>query len=88
MSVLLYSLVHWEDPLDVSQVGSPVSGGSSSTKEGLVQYRAGNTYLGKELWKSCYMVLRYKWRDFSRISGVTIFNPIVHQIGILENNSA
>lgn len=57
VSILLYSLVHWEDPLDVSQVGSPVSGGSSSTKEGSMQYRAGNTYLGKELWKSCYLVL-------------------------------
>lgn len=59
MSILLYSLVHWEDPLDVSQVGSPVSGGTCSTKEGSMQYRAGNTYLGKELWKSCYLVLRY-----------------------------
>ncbi|XP_072305569.1 pleckstrin homology domain-containing family M member 2 isoform X2 [Eucyclogobius newberryi] len=58
----LYSLVHWEDPLDtcLSPVLSPSSKGSkgfSSIKEGTVQYRAGTTYLGKELWKSCYLVL-------------------------------
>ncbi|XP_076874493.1 pleckstrin homology domain-containing family M member 2 isoform X2 [Brachyhypopomus gauderio] len=58
----LYSLVHWEDPNDVS-VGSPCSpsglGLSSSTaiKEGGLLYRAGTSYLGKELWKSCYLVL-------------------------------
>lgn len=53
----LYSLVHWEDPLDMSlsPVHSPSSG--SSIKEGMVQYKAGTTYLGKELWKSCYLVL-------------------------------
>lgn len=53
----LYSLVHWEDPLDtsLSPVHSSMSGGS--IKEGTVQYKAGSTYLGKELWKSCYLVL-------------------------------
>ncbi|XP_033824959.1 pleckstrin homology domain-containing family M member 2 isoform X2 [Periophthalmus magnuspinnatus] len=55
----LYSLVHWEDPLDtcLSPVQSPSSRGSTSIKEGTVQYKAGTTYLGKELWKSCYLVL-------------------------------
>ncbi|XP_008293492.1 pleckstrin homology domain-containing family M member 2 [Stegastes partitus] len=60
VSIQLYSLVHWEDPLDVSvspQGGPPNSGVLSSTKEGTLQYRAGTTYLGKELWKSCYLVL-------------------------------
>ncbi|CAL9702467.1 unnamed protein product [Knipowitschia caucasica] len=54
----LYSLVHWEDPLDtcLSPVQSPSSKGSS-IKEGTVQYKAGTTYLGKEQWKSCYLVL-------------------------------
>ncbi|XP_051736334.1 pleckstrin homology domain-containing family M member 2 isoform X1 [Ctenopharyngodon idella] len=60
MSIRLYSLVHWEDPMDVT-VASPTSPSgsreSSSTKEGPLLYRAGNSYLGKEVWKSCYLVL-------------------------------
>uniref|UniRef100_A0A673MA42 Pleckstrin homology domain-containing family M member 2-like n=1 Tax=Sinocyclocheilus rhinocerous TaxID=307959 RepID=A0A673MA42_9TELE len=63
MSIRLYSLVHWEDPMDAA-VASPTSPfgsrESSSTKEGALLYRAGSTYLGKEVWKSCYLVLRYK----------------------------
>ncbi|XP_047460647.1 pleckstrin homology domain-containing family M member 2 isoform X2 [Mugil cephalus] len=60
VSIQLYSLVHWEDPMDVTlspQDGPPSSGLLSSTKEGTLQYRTGTTYLGKELWKSCYLVL-------------------------------
>ncbi|CAN9515702.1 unnamed protein product [Ophioblennius macclurei] len=59
VSIQLYSLVHWEDPLDIpsSPHSFPNSGILSSTKEGTLQYRAGTTYLGKELWKSCYLVL-------------------------------
>ncbi|XP_054465257.1 pleckstrin homology domain-containing family M member 2 isoform X1 [Anoplopoma fimbria] len=60
VSIQLYSLVHWEDPMDMTlspQDGPPISGRPSSTKEGTLQYRAGSTYLGKELWKSCYLVL-------------------------------
>ncbi|XP_068186193.1 pleckstrin homology domain-containing family M member 2 isoform X3 [Antennarius striatus] len=57
VSIQLYSLVHWEDPLDVTQGGSPSPAGAFSSKEGPLQYRAGTTYLGKELWKSCYLVL-------------------------------
>ncbi|XP_036389414.1 pleckstrin homology domain-containing family M member 2 isoform X1 [Megalops cyprinoides] len=58
--IQLYSLVHWEDPMDVSvsphaTLSSPLDSGS--TKEGPMFYRAGTTYLGKELWKSCYLVL-------------------------------
>ncbi|KAJ8360744.1 hypothetical protein SKAU_G00172690 [Synaphobranchus kaupii] len=55
-----YSLVHWEDPMDVT-VGSPVPLNgpldSTSTKEGPLLYRAGTSYLGRELWKKCYLVL-------------------------------
>ncbi|KAF3696604.1 Pleckstrin -like proteiny domain-containing family M member 2 [Channa argus] len=60
VSIKFYSLVHWEDPMDITlspQGGPPSSGLISSTKEGALQYRAGTTYLGKELWKSCYLVL-------------------------------
>ncbi|MEQ2301007.1 Pleckstrin y domain-containing M member 2, partial [Ameca splendens] len=61
VSIQLYSLVHWEDPMDMTmspQGETPTSGVPSSTKEGTLQYRSGTTYLGKELWKSCYVVLR------------------------------
>ncbi|XP_026061823.1 pleckstrin homology domain-containing family M member 2-like isoform X1 [Carassius auratus] len=60
MSIRLYSLVHWEDPIDavVASPTSPFSSReSSSTKEGALLYRARSTYLGKEVWKSCYLVL-------------------------------
>ncbi|XP_034551330.1 pleckstrin homology domain-containing family M member 2 isoform X2 [Notolabrus celidotus] len=60
VSIQLYSLVHWEDPMDMalSPQGDPLrSGVPASTKEGTLQYRAGTTYLGKELWKGCYLVL-------------------------------
>ncbi|XP_041655304.1 pleckstrin homology domain-containing family M member 2 isoform X2 [Cheilinus undulatus] len=60
VSIQLYSLVHWEDPMEMAispQGGPSRCGGASSTKEGTLQYRAGTTYLGKELWKSCYLVL-------------------------------
>ncbi|KAL4648373.1 pleckstrin homology domain-containing family M member 2-like isoform X1 [Arapaima gigas] len=70
VSIHLYSLVHWEDPMDMS-VASPVilcsPSGSSSSKEGPLLYRAGTNYLGKEQWKSCYVVLRngilYQYAD-------------------------
>ncbi|XP_019746514.1 pleckstrin homology domain-containing family M member 2 isoform X2 [Hippocampus comes] len=54
VSIHLYSLVHWEDPMDASLPNLKLP---SSAKEGMMQYRAGSTYLGKELWKSCYLVL-------------------------------
>ncbi|XP_061592646.1 pleckstrin homology domain-containing family M member 2 isoform X2 [Cololabis saira] len=60
VSIELYSLIHWEDPLDMTlspRRQTPPSGGSSSMKEGTLQYMSGTTYLGKELWKSCYVVL-------------------------------
>ncbi|XP_041801849.1 pleckstrin homology domain-containing family M member 2 isoform X1 [Chelmon rostratus] len=60
VSIKLYSLVHWEDPMDMSfstQGGPPMAGVTFSTKEGTLQYRSGTTYLGKELWKSCYLCL-------------------------------
>lgn len=46
--------------MTLSPQGCPPNFGlTSSTKEGSLQYRAGTTYLGKELWKTCYLVLWY-----------------------------
>ncbi|XP_033909957.3 pleckstrin homology domain-containing family M member 2 isoform X2 [Acipenser ruthenus] len=60
VSVQLYALVHWEDPMDVTvghQGGPYMPGENTHTKEGVLHYKAGTSYLGKENWKSCYLVL-------------------------------
>ncbi|XP_031422217.1 pleckstrin homology domain-containing family M member 2 isoform X3 [Clupea harengus] len=58
VNICLYSLVHWEDPMDMGVASQPSSSvESGSIKEGPLLYRAGSTYLGKELWKSCYLAL-------------------------------
>ena len=59
--IRLYSLVHWEDPMDAAltpQAGPPGSGDTSNTKEGALFYKAGTAYLVMEQWKPCYLVLR------------------------------
>ncbi|XP_012577537.1 PREDICTED: pleckstrin homology domain-containing family M member 2 [Condylura cristata] len=62
VTVCFYGLVHWEDPLD-EPLGpapcrcSPPEG--TATKEGMLHYRAGTSYLGKEHWKTCFVVLRW-----------------------------
>uniref|UniRef100_A0A8C7UD63 Pleckstrin homology domain containing, family M (with RUN domain) member 2 n=1 Tax=Oncorhynchus mykiss TaxID=8022 RepID=A0A8C7UD63_ONCMY len=72
--IRLYSLIHWEDPMDVTlatQTALVGAGDSSSTKEGPLLYRACTTYLGKELWKSCYLVLRGEYCGGCRRSNST-----------------
>ncbi|XP_063808523.1 pleckstrin homology domain-containing family M member 2, partial [Pseudophryne corroboree] len=58
--MLYYGLVHWEDPLEEVQ-GSPYSHASSRdhsvSQEGVLHYKASTSYLGRETWKSCYVVL-------------------------------
>lgn len=62
VTVHFYGLVHWEDPMDES-LGpgpchcSPPEG--TITKEGVLHYKAGTSYLGKEHWKTCFVVLRW-----------------------------
>ncbi|XP_006883765.1 PREDICTED: pleckstrin homology domain-containing family M member 2 [Elephantulus edwardii] len=60
VTVRFYGLVHWEDPMDeslgpISCHCSPSEG--TITKEGMLHYKAGTSYLGKEHWKSCFVVL-------------------------------
>ncbi|XP_039611421.1 pleckstrin homology domain-containing family M member 2 isoform X1 [Polypterus senegalus] len=60
VSIQLYALVHWEDPHDVTlgpQRDLYTNVESNISKEGVLYYRAGTSYLGKEIWKSCYLVL-------------------------------
>ncbi|XP_020028816.1 pleckstrin homology domain-containing family M member 2 isoform X3 [Castor canadensis] len=60
VTVHFYGLVHWEDPMDEC-LGpmpchcSPLEG--AVTKEGMMHYKAGTSYLGKEHWKTCFVVL-------------------------------
>uniref|UniRef100_A0A8D0G3Q8 Pleckstrin homology domain-containing family M member 2 n=1 Tax=Sphenodon punctatus TaxID=8508 RepID=A0A8D0G3Q8_SPHPU len=58
--VRFYGLVHWEDPMDEALGPAPsqyTSAENSVTKEGILYYKAGTSYLGKEVWKSCFVVL-------------------------------
>ncbi|XP_021118514.1 pleckstrin homology domain-containing family M member 2 isoform X7 [Heterocephalus glaber] len=60
VTVHFYGLVHWEDPMDevldpVPCHCSPLEG--AITKEGVLHYKAGTSYLGKEHWKTCFVVL-------------------------------
>uniref|UniRef100_A0A8C6JLE7 Uncharacterized protein n=1 Tax=Melopsittacus undulatus TaxID=13146 RepID=A0A8C6JLE7_MELUD len=59
--VRFYGLVHWEDPMD--ETLGPASNSYASTentvtKDGILHYKAGTSYLGKEQWKTCFVVLR------------------------------
>lgn len=57
--MLYYGLVHWEDPLDeaVGSFGSHLSRDQVVSKEGVLHYKAGTSYLGRDPWKPCYVVL-------------------------------
>ncbi|XP_053432799.1 pleckstrin homology domain-containing family M member 2 isoform X1 [Nycticebus coucang] len=60
VTVHFYGLVHWEDPLDESLGPVPchcLAPESTITKEGMLHYKAGTSYLGKEHWKTCFVVL-------------------------------
>uniref|UniRef100_A0A8C8VMI4 Pleckstrin homology domain-containing family M member 2 n=1 Tax=Pelusios castaneus TaxID=367368 RepID=A0A8C8VMI4_9SAUR len=58
--VRFYGLIHWEDPMDEVLGPAPshyASPENSVTKEGILHYKAGTSYLGKEHWKTCFVVL-------------------------------
>lgn len=58
-----YGLVHWEDPTDESLGPAPCHCSppeGTITKEGMLHYKAGTSYLGKEHWKTCFVVLRWE----------------------------
>nr|DBA15667.1 TPA: hypothetical protein GDO54_003140 [Pyxicephalus adspersus] len=59
VAMTYYGLVHWEDPLDETS-GSYDSLSSRDhvvSKEGVLHYKASTSYLGRETWKTCYVVL-------------------------------
>ncbi|XP_021568045.1 pleckstrin homology domain-containing family M member 2 [Carlito syrichta] len=58
--VHFYGLVHWEDPTEESLGPVPCHCSLPEgiiTKEGMLHYKAGTSYLGKEHWKACFVVL-------------------------------
>uniref|UniRef100_A0A8C5K747 Pleckstrin homology domain-containing family M member 2 n=2 Tax=Jaculus jaculus TaxID=51337 RepID=A0A8C5K747_JACJA len=60
VTVHFYGLVHWEDPMDEALGPAPCQCSppeGTNTKEGMLHYKAGTSYLGKEHWKICFVVL-------------------------------
>ncbi|KAM7098408.1 pleckstrin homology domain-containing family M member 2 isoform 2-T2 [Molossus nigricans] len=88
VTVRFYGLVHWEDPSDES-LGpvpchcSPPEG--AITKEGMLHYKAGTSYLGKEHWKTCFMVLSngilYQYPDRTDVTPLLSVNMGGEQCG-------
>lgn len=73
MTVHFYGLVHWEDPMEealgpVPCQCSPAEG--TITKEGMLHYKASTSYLGKEHWKACFVVLRWEPQELWAQAGV------------------
>ncbi|XP_051895383.1 pleckstrin homology domain-containing family M member 2 isoform X2 [Pristis pectinata] len=60
VTIHLYSLIHWEDPMDVTagpQKNLYMTIANAVTKEGILHYKAGTSYLGSPIWKPSYVVL-------------------------------
>uniref|UniRef100_A0A8C6D3M7 Pleckstrin homology domain-containing family M member 2 n=1 Tax=Moschus moschiferus TaxID=68415 RepID=A0A8C6D3M7_MOSMO len=88
VTVHFYGLVHWEDPQD-EFLGpapchcSPPEG--TTTKEGVLHYKAGTSYLGKEHWKTCFVVLSngilYQYPDRTDVTPLLSVNMGGEQCG-------
>ncbi|XP_063001160.1 uncharacterized protein LOC134411350 isoform X2 [Elgaria multicarinata webbii] len=86
--VRFYGLVHWEDPLDEAPGPAPshyTLAESSITKEGMLSYKAGTNYLGKENWRSCFVVLSngilYQYPDRTDVTPLLSVNMGGEQCG-------
>ncbi|XP_058711173.1 pleckstrin homology domain-containing family M member 2 isoform X1 [Poecile atricapillus] len=86
--VRFYGLVHWEDPMD--EALGPASSSCSSaenaiTKDGILHYKAGTSYLGKEQWKPCFVVLSngilYQYPDRTDVTPLLSINMGGEQCG-------
>ncbi|XP_041319311.1 pleckstrin homology domain-containing family M member 2 isoform X1 [Pyrgilauda ruficollis] len=85
--VRFYGLVHWEDPMD--EALGPASSSSSAehavTKDGILHYKAGTSYLGKEQWKPCFVVLSngilYQYPDHTDVTPLLSINMGGEQCG-------
>ncbi|XP_074781030.1 pleckstrin homology domain-containing family M member 2 isoform X4 [Athene noctua] len=79
--VRFYGLVHWEDPMDEAlgpANSSYTSADNTVTKDGVLHYKAGTSYLGKEQWKTCFVVLSngilYQYPDRTDVTPLLSIN--------------
>ncbi|XP_063032814.1 pleckstrin homology domain-containing family M member 2 isoform X1 [Melospiza melodia melodia] len=86
--VRFYGLVHWEDPMDEALGPSSSSCSSAEhavTKDGMLHYKAGTSYLGKEQWKPCFVVLSngilYQYPDRTDVTPLLSINMGGEQCG-------
>ncbi|XP_059232243.1 pleckstrin homology domain-containing family M member 2 isoform X2 [Mustela nigripes] len=88
VTVRFYGLVHWEDPMDESLGPIPCHCSPPEgviTKEGMLHYKAGTSYLGKEHWKTCFVVLSngilYQYPDRTDVTPLLSVNMGGEQCG-------
>ncbi|XP_051493324.1 pleckstrin homology domain-containing family M member 2 isoform X2 [Apus apus] len=86
--VRFYGLVHWEDPMDEAlgpTTNSCTSMENTVTKDGILHYKAGTSYLGKEQWKTCFVVLSngilYQYPDRTDVTPLLSINMGGEQCG-------
>ncbi|KAM6241075.1 pleckstrin homology domain-containing family M member 2 isoform 3-T3 [Porphyrio hochstetteri] len=86
--VRFYGLVHWEDPMDEAlgpTNNSYASTENTVTKDGILHYKAGTSYLGKEQWKTCFIVLSngilYQYPDRTDVTPLLSINMGGEQCG-------
>ncbi|XP_062821838.1 pleckstrin homology domain-containing family M member 2 isoform X2 [Anolis carolinensis] len=86
--VCFYGLVHWEDPLEeaLGPAPAPFAPAENGTaKEGVLSYKAGTNYLGKENWKPCFVVLSngilYQYPDRTDVTPLLSINMGGEQCG-------
>ncbi|KFP54791.1 Pleckstrin homology domain-containing family M member 2, partial [Cathartes aura] len=86
--VRFYGLVHWEDPMDEAlgpTNNSYTSAENAITKDGILHYKAGTSYLGKEQWKTCFVVLSngilYQYPDRTDVTPLLSVNMGGEQCG-------
>uniref|UniRef100_H9GK51 Pleckstrin homology domain-containing family M member 2 n=1 Tax=Anolis carolinensis TaxID=28377 RepID=H9GK51_ANOCA len=86
--VCFYGLVHWEDPLEEALGPAPAPFAPSengTAKEGVLSYKAGTNYLGKENWKPCFVVLSngilYQYPDRTDVTPLLSINMGGEQCG-------
>ncbi|XP_070615533.1 pleckstrin homology domain-containing family M member 2 isoform X3 [Erythrolamprus reginae] len=93
--VHFYGLVHWEDPTDATPEPPSshyVSAENCIIKEGVLNYKAGTNYLGKEVWKPCFVVLSngilYLYSDRTDVTPLLSVNMGGEQCGGCRRSSA
>ncbi|XP_059944996.1 pleckstrin homology domain-containing family M member 2 isoform X1 [Mesoplodon densirostris] len=94
VTVCFYGLVHWQDPQDETLGRTPchcLPPEGAVTKEGMLHYKAGTSYLGKEHWKTCFVVLSngilYQYPDRTDVTPLLSVNMGGEQCGGCRRSS-